>query len=197
MHCFSAGKGNRNSNKNPRSVWKQRQKKDSTVRKKRKRTERNAPYSSWLLGEEVRCLMGMWCKQTGVFKDEPGKFLVGNLEMFAQCISQERERSKWQRHTALNIRTFWESVSFPLWSEAEKWLSIFRSSQVYVMQWDWQDLERGCHGLFDFWKEAARLSLDLGNTECKGIFSDINSSRSMIVLLQCGKRSERVRAAEQ
>lgn len=79
------------------------------MRKKRKRTERNAPYSSWLLGEEVGCLMGMWCKQIGFFKDEPGKFLVGNLEMFAQCRSQERERSKRQRHTALNIRTFWES----------------------------------------------------------------------------------------
>lgn len=160
---FSLGRGNRNSNKNPRSVWKRRQRKGFQGEKKRKRTERNAPYSKLVAGGRSGVSDGDVMQTDRIFfKDEPGKFLVGNLEMFAQCRSQERERSKRQRHTALSIRTFWESVSSLLWSEAEKWPCIFRSSQVYVMQWDRQHLERGYHWLVWFLKGGCKTLPWLG-----------------------------------
>lgn len=193
---FSPGKGNRNSNKNSRSVWRRRQKKDSRVRKKGKGQK-----------EMCRIRVGYWGKTWGVWwgcDANRQHFLRTSLQSFLlgtwRCLlSADHMKGKGQsdRDTqpwiSGHFGSLWVSPSDQRWRR----LSIFGSSQVYVMQWDQQYLERGYLSLFDFWKEAARLSLDLGNTECKSIFSDINSSRSMIVLLQCGKRSERVRAAEQ
>lgn len=110
-----------------------------------------------------RIRVGYWGKKWGVWwgcDANRQDFLRTSLESFLlgtwRCLlSADHRKGKGQSDRDTQP---WMSRHFgSLWVSHS--MSIFGGSQVYVMQWDRQCLERGYLGLFDFLREATRLSL--------------------------------------